>query len=114
MTEIINLELQRNASITQEYQVLDSAGAGLDITGNTFKLDVKARAGDADPPIATATISVVDAASGIISIYLAGSSFSAVAGTKEIVRLAYDLIVTRSAKDIVLARGTLSLVPGVS
>ncbi len=114
MVEVRNLELQRNASETWPFQVLDSTGAALDVTGNTFKLEVKARAGDPDPPLAAATITVTSAAQGLVDAYLAGSSFNAVSGTKEIVRLAYDLIVTRAGKDIVLARGTLSLIPGVS
>lgn len=114
MTEIRDLELQRNATLTLEFEVQDATGTALDITGDTFKLDVKARAGDADPPLASATIAVLDAPTGLISIYLEGSDFSAVAGAFETVRLAYDLIGTIDGKDVPLMRGTLLLVPGVS
>ncbi len=112
--EPINLELQRNASLTQEVQLQDTAGGPLDLTGNTLSMKVRSRAGDTGSALATATISVIDAATGLISIYLAGSSLSAVPGAHEIVRLAYDLIVTRATVPIVVMRGTLALLPGVS
>lgn len=114
MIETVDLELQRNASLTQEFAVQNSAGQALDITGNTFEMDVKYRGGDADPALVTAMVTILQPTVGIIQIYLAGSSFAAVPGTKEIVRLAYDLIMMRAGIPVPVARGTLSLVPGVS
>lgn len=114
MTQTVDLELQRNASLTQQFVVQDSTGGALDVSGASFSMKVRYAAGDTGTPLATATVTVVNAATGVIEIYLTGSSFSAVTGAHEIVRLAHDLIMTLSGKTLAIARGTLSLVPGVS
>jgi hypothetical protein len=113
MAEQRDIEIQRNETFSYDFQVLNSEGDPLNVTGATFSMKVKERAGDT-AVLATATVTVVDATIGHIRISLAGSALSAVPGTMEIVRLAYDLVMTLSGVPRVIMRGTLVLVPGVS
>lgn len=110
----MDIELQRNATFARQFALTDDTGAALDLTGATFAFDVKARAGDPDPPLASATVTVVNAAGGLVKVVLAGSLFAAIDGDYEAVRLAYDFIGTQAGISTVLARGTLTLLPGVS
>lgn len=109
-----NIKLQRNADWRRELAIVDDLGDPLDLTGATFKLEVKYREGDPDPPLATANITVVDAPGGIIEAHLSGDQFAAVPGANELVNLAYDLIGTQDGDDTALARGYVILTPGVS
>lgn len=110
----LDIELPRNADYRREYAIVDDDGAALDLTGAVFDLEVKYRAGDADPPIADATITVTDAPGGIVEVHLSGDQFAAVPGVNEIVRLAYDWKATQDGDDTILARGAIILTPGVS
>lgn len=109
-----DIELQRNADYLREYTILDDDGAVLDLTGATFAWDFKMRAGDPDAPIASATVTVIDAPGGIVEVAFSGSDFDAVDGEFELVRLAYDFIGTQDSVSTPLARGYLNLIPGVS
>lgn len=110
----LNIELQRNSDYRREFAILDDDGAALDLTGAVFAFDVKYRAGDPDPPLASATVTVVDAPTGITEVHLSGDQFNAVEGTHELVRLAYDWKATQDGDDTILARGYVLLSPGVS
>lgn len=114
MAQLVDIELQRNEVLTLDYALKDADGGTLDITGATFALDVMTAAGVGGSPIASATVTILDPALGIIAITLDGSDFAAVDGAMEIVRLAYDLIMTLEGTPSAVMRGGLILVPGVS
>lgn len=112
----MDIELQRNASYVREWGFTDAGEppVPLDLTGAEFALDVKASAGDPDPPIASATFAILDAPGGIVQVSLSGADFAAVEGEQERVVLAYDCIATQDDTPIPIARGALILLPGVS
>lgn len=114
MAAQFDIEVQRNADYRREYAIVDDDGAPLDLGSATFELSVKYGAGDDDPPIASATVTVIDEPGGIVEVHLSGDQFDAVPGIKDIVRLAYDFIGRQDGDDIVLSRGVLILAPGVS
>ena len=109
-----DIEVPRNGDFRREFAIVDDVGAVIDLTGAVSELSVKLRAGDPDPPVASATITPVDLPNGIIEVHLSGDQFAAVPGVNELVRLAYDLKVTQDGDDNILARGAIILSPGVS
>lgn len=111
---VFNIELQRNADYVRQWVLKDSHGAPLDLTGAAFQLDVKAAAGAPDPPIGSATFTMIDAANGVLEIALRGDHFAALPGGYERVVLAYDCIATQDGDDLPIARGAIILLPGVS
>lgn len=113
--ENFDIEVPRNGDWRRHFVVLDDESTDrFDITGATIELSVKSRAGDADPPIASATTAIVSGPDGHFTVHLSGDQFNAVSGQFEIVRLAYDLKVTQDGDDNILARGAILLTPGVS
>lgn len=109
-----DIEVPRNGDFRRELAALDDAGVAIDLTGAVIELAVKLRAGDPDPPVASATVAPVDLPTGVFEVHLSGDQFDAVPGVNEIVRLAYDLKVTQDGDDNILARGAIILSPGVS
>ena len=112
--ERLDVELQRNADFVRELEITDSDGVPLDLTGATFAWKFKRRAGDPNPPVASATVTVTGAAAGLVRVEFSGSAFSDIEGQFEPVRIAYDFIGTQDGKTTLLARGYLTLLPGVS
>lgn len=110
-----DIELQRNGDYRREYAIVDDDGAPLDLTGAVHAFDVKVRAGDPDPVLASATVTTVGpAVDGVVEVHLSGDQFAAVGGAQEIVRLAYDWKVTQDGDDNIIMRGYIVLTPGVS
>lgn len=110
-----DIEVPRNADWRRNLAVVaDASPDPIDLTGATIELSVKMRAGDPDPPIASATITPVSLVGGIFEVHLSGDQFDDVDGVNEIVRLAYDLKVTQDGDDNIIARGAIVLTPGVS
>jgi hypothetical protein len=118
VVEQSDISLQRNTDYVRLYEIVTPDAEGVetpvDLTGAALALDVKLRAGDADPPIASATITEDDYTLGRVTVALDGSQFDAVEGVNETVRLAYDFIATQDGNTYLLARGAIILDPGVS
>ncbi len=108
------ISLQRNEDFAREFAITDDAGAALDLTGATFEWSFKMRAGDPDPVIASASVTVTDAVGGLVQVEFSGSDFAAVEGDWDAVRMAYDWIATQDGSTTVLAYGEFTLLPGVS
>jgi len=109
-----NIEVQRNGSYRKTWSFKAPDGTPVDLTGATYEMDIKHAAGDGTV-LASFTVALEGLASaGQISVALDGSALAAVDGVNEIVRLAYDLLVTQSGVKMILARGALLLTPGVS
>lgn len=114
MAAYLDLEVQRNGMFGRTLSFTDSEGDPLDVSGAVFDLGIKSAAGSTEPRIASATITPVDPVLGIVRVAIDGADFGAVPGAMEIVLLAYDLIATQDDERMVLVRGTLILIPGVS
>lgn len=108
------IQLERNGTYQTAWSVADDEGTAIDVTGWAFALDVKYAAGEPDPPIASATITVVDAATGELSVVIEGADFAAVEGENENVTLAYDFVAVDAGVPQVMVSGPLILVPGVT
>lgn len=105
----IPIEVSRNGVTPLGFQFWDDvAGEPLDITGETVTCRVAMALGEA--AIAFPSVTVVDAASGQFDITFNGSVFSEVGGTKEIVRLAYEV---KIEEVLTVMRGPLILIPGI-
>lgn len=110
-----DIELQRNDTFRREFAIADAAGVAVDLSTATLSLKVRYNGGAPGSALATATVSLVgDGTAGILEVLLTGDQFSSVPGEQERVPLAYDLLATISGDDIILMRGELLLVPGVS
>jgi hypothetical protein len=113
VVEQSDISLQRNTDYVRLYEIVTADAEGVetpvDLTGAALALDVKLRAGDADPPIASATITEDDYTLGRVTVALDGSQFDAVEGVNETVRLAYDFIATQDGNTYLLARGAIIL-----
>lgn len=113
MTMYLPLSVQRNARYRREWAFTTADGEPVDLTGATFEMDVKYAADPGEPVLGSATITIADAVAGRITVDLDGAAIDA-DGAQEVVRLAYDLIAVQGGTRMVLARGPLDLVPGVS
>lgn len=116
MTATTPIRVPRNAQYKMGWTFRDrKTRAPLDISDWTFALDVKASAGAPGPPIASATFDNIVAIEGAVDVTLTGSDFSAVEGSQEVVRLAYDCLVQDGDGVVVaLVDGVVLLTPGVS
>lgn len=114
MAEYLDLQVQRNATLSRTLAFTDAEGAPLDLTGVTFTLGVKYAAGAAGGRIASGSVTAIDAVNGLAQLSIRGSLFNSVPGEMEIVTLAYDLLGFQDNEPMALARGALFLLPGVS
>lgn len=115
MAFYLPISLHRNGSFVRRLVFKDPATGGpVDLTGATFVMRTRRSAGAPGSPLATATVTVVNAAGGIIEVSLLGSAFNLVDGLQDIVVLAYDIVMVQSGVPRVLAEGPLLLKPGVS
>ncbi|MFK4794678.1 hypothetical protein [Sphingobium sp. ZW T5_29] len=114
MTARMDIEVPRNGDYFMGWQLRDSAGDPLDLTGVALALHVRAVAGQGIV-IADATISDRVDNQGSFNVRIAGSDFRFIPGDSEIVRLAYDFLATASDDiKIVEVRGQIILMPGVT
>lgn len=105
----------RNGDYFRTWQMVDSTGAPIDLTGHALVLAVRAAAGDEGEPIAEATLTIEALPDGMFDVLLHGADFDDVDGPMEIVRLAYDLKRTDPTGIITIElRGAVILKPGVS
>lgn len=110
MAEVLDIDVPRNGHYFQEWQMLDSDGDAIDITGHTITMKATAVPGGSN--VATATIAVLEATAGRISVKWTGSDFDSFGNVYQISRAAYDL------KDVypdgtinVPVRGALNVIP---
>jgi hypothetical protein len=103
--------IRDNADFQQPLVFTDETGAAYDFTGDTFRMDVKASADDAEP-----AASLTTANSGILSTDLADGTITLSVGDFAIDPGTYlfDLIrITGSAREM-LAYGTLIVEQGIT
>lgn len=104
----VPIEVSRNGVTGIGLEIWDDvADSALDLTGMSFTCKVSNALGEA--PIATFAAEVLDALAGQVDVVFDGAQI-AVAGTKEIVRLAYEI---KSDGGDTVVRGPLYLIPGI-
>lgn len=110
----LDVLVQRNAVMPIGYQLLgNDDGSPISLTGYALICRVKYNAG-ASTVLATPSVAITNANMGKFDILFDGRVFSAVAGTTEVVQLAYDVLATDVDGPVCIMRGTLYLAPGVS
>jgi len=113
-TERLDLRVYRNADYHEGWQLRDTNGAPLDLTGCTLDLRIRAVAGQG-AVIAAGVIDLSDPTHGIFTVTIDGTVLASVAGQSEIVRLAYDLRLTYpDGIQVIPAAGQIILTPGVT
>lgn len=114
MATELNLEVPRQGDLIKELQLTDRAGTPLDITGHSFVWKARSAAGTG-AVIATAAVTILEAANGIIRVRWHGPDFDAFGLPTEAVRLAHDLkeIYPDGSIDVPF-RGHLTIYPEVT
>ncbi|WP_103728967.1 hypothetical protein [Novosphingobium sp. HII-3] len=113
-TERLDLRVYRNADYYEGWQLRDSVGVPLDLTGVAMALSIRAVAGQG-AVIASGEVDIYDAAHGMFTVKIDGAALASVAGPGEIVRLAYDLRVTYpDGVQAIPVAGQIILTPGVT
>lgn len=111
MTVQFNIEVPRNGDFVAEFQLCDSAGAAIDLTGHTLQSGARVIAGDGIV-IASASISLVEPTDGRFSMRWAGADFDAYGEPTQISRFDYDLLHGYpDGVKLVPLRGNLLLIP---
>lgn len=110
----IDLNVPRNGHFFGELRLTDIDGNAIDVTGHAFAMDAREIAGDGTV-IASATVAIVEAADGRISVKWRGADFDAVGEPTVDVVVAYDLKETYPDGTIdIPLRGNLILIPEVT
>lgn len=114
MLRDLDVMVPRNGHYQADWQINDDAEIAIDLTDSSLKLNIRSVAGQG-AVLATAAIDPHDPTNGTFTVTINGADLSAVPGQSEIVRLAYDLVITFSdGKKGVLLRGQIILIPGVT
>lgn len=111
MTDRLDISVPRNGDFLADFQLCDSAGAAIDLTGHTLQSSARLIAGDGSA-IASATLNVVEPTQGRFSMIWHGSDFDAYGEPTRVSRFDFDL--THLYPDgirLVPIRGTLHLIP---
>jgi len=112
LADPIPLEVSRVADILIGLQFFDEdTDLPLDLTGFTFSAKVAMTDGEAS--FYSPAVTVDDVINGSVNVNFAGTGFSSVAGPTESVTLAYQIIATADAIDVIAMRGPLTLSPGI-
>lgn len=90
MPASLNIEVPRQGDWLKELQLTDIAGVPIDITGHTITWNSRVIAG-VGAVIASATVTILEAANGMILARWHGPDFDSVGNQTEIVRVAHDL-----------------------
>ncbi len=113
-TNYLDISIHRNADYLQEWQFCDNDGTPIDISDISFSLKIRANSGQGSV-IASAIATKTDSENGKIQFKIFGSSFSSIQGQGEVVKLAYDVVMTYSdGIKFVPVEGHVILVPGVT
>lgn len=111
MTAKIDLSVPRNGYLLKEFQLIDTDGNPIDITGNTITSDCRS-VGGAEDIIASAIINIIEPQNGYFNMQWRGEDFDNFGNQFEAVRYAYDT--RRHRQDgipIVDIRGQLIIEP---
>ena len=113
-TERLDLRVYRNADYSETWQLLHEDDRPIDLNGYSFEMKIRAVAGQG-PALATASVTAAVPAYGALSVFIDGAALSAVPGETEVVRLAYDLRLTRpGGGQFIPIAGQILLTPGVT
>jgi hypothetical protein len=111
MVAELDISVPRNGDYFEEWRLSDIAGLPIDLTGHTIAMSAREIAGDG-AVIATADLTIVEAAYGAFSVRWRGEDFDAIGEPTVPVAVAYDLKHTYpDGVRIVPVRGHLILVP---
>lgn len=113
MSVSLDIEVPRNGHYHQDWQLLDSDSAPINLTGQALTMDCCAIAGG-NNVIASATIALNDPINGRFTVTWSGADFGTVKGETEIIRLAYDLKRTFTGISEIPVRGHIILMPEVT
>lgn len=111
MTDRLDISVPRNGDFLADFQLCDSAGVGIDLTGHTLQSGARIIAGDGSV-IASATVTVTEATAGRFSMRWRGGDFDPYGEPTRVSRFDFDL--THRYPDgvrLVPLRGTLHLIP---
>jgi len=108
----VNFSLANNADWEQEFQMKDTAGAAIDLTGAAFEMDVRDRAGTEILTLTTgnARIVITNAAAGNFKLIVPAS----VMRTLPTGGYAHDLLRVQAGKTERIWAGTVEIFKGVS
>ncbi len=110
----IDIAIHRNADYLQEWQFCDNQGQPINIDDIDFSMKVRENAGQG-PVVVTADVVRTDVINGRVQFKILGAAFSAIEGQTELVKLAYDIVMTYSdGIKFVPVEGHIILVPGVT
>lgn len=110
------ITVQWNEDYSAEYALTDAAtGDALDLSGCTVTMELRSAAGVTGAALASATISSSSLAEGVWGETISQATLEALAGDREVVRLAYDvLIVDPDGLKRIWRRGPFIIEPGVT
>lgn len=110
----VELDVPRNGSYFQEWQMLDDENLPIDLTGHTLSADARSVAGEG-AVLASATIVLVEANTGRFSMQWDGSDFDAYGDLTVDSRAAFDLKHAHPGGLVVVpVRGQIVLIPEVT
>lgn len=113
-TERLDIRVPRNGDYFEGWQLNDSEGNPIGLVGSPLDMRIRAVAGQGTV-LATASIVIEDAANGIFTVRIDGTSLAAVSGQSEIVYLAYDLRLTYpDGIKAIPVEGQIILTPGAT
>lgn len=115
MAVTMDIEVPRNGDFLRTSQLVDDAGAPIDLTGNTLEMEIRRLPGDGGSAVATGTITIWPGIDGYFDELIRGADLGAISGTYAVVRFAYDL--RRTHPDGILTverRGHINYVPGTT
>lgn len=111
MTERMDLQVPRNGDFFAEFQLCDSAGTPIDLTGHVLQSNARAIAGDG-AVAASAVISLVEPITGRFSMRWRGSDFDGSGEPTRVSRFDFDLAhLYPDGLRLVPLRGTLLVIP---
>ena len=113
MSAIVNLTIRDNADFVEAIKWVDTNGDPYNLTGNTFKMDVRASANAASAEVTLTTdnggINSTDLENGTITINVADGAISPGSYVYDLIK-----ITTASGQRVSMMYGTFTVVDGVT
>jgi len=111
MTDRLDISVPRNGDFLASFQLCDSAGAAIDLTGHTLQSSARIIAGDGGI-IASAIVAITEAAAGRFSMRWRGEDFDAHGEPTRVSRFDFDLVHQYpDGVRLVPLRGAIHLIP---